>query len=72
MWRKIDILDNYEASALSHPVDKKNSGQVRSRLQNIERQINMKLYGQTVQKGQAIDFWAAMRDPKKREALMNV
>lgn len=71
MWRQMDILDNYEASALSHPTDKKNAGKVRSALQGIERKINVKLYG-AVSTDKGKKFWDMMHDPQKRQRLLDV
>jgi hypothetical protein len=43
----MDILDNYESSALAHPVDKKGSSKIQRRLDSIHNSINMGLYGKT-------------------------
>ncbi len=43
----MDILDNYRASALSHPVDKSKSGRIQRELDQNRNAINVALYGRT-------------------------
>ena len=47
----MDMLDNYESSALAHPTDKKGSVKIQRRLDSIHNFIDMKLDGEVRKKG---------------------